>query len=163
MLDVKFKGSDKARALAMLSNAELDKDKQYHLTLKEVKPKRSLNANNYFWRLCDKIAERIHESPVEIYRGYIRGIGGVSEDLKINPNAVEMFRRYWGQLGLGWTVDIVDYDGDDVIIRAYKGSSQYDSTQMKRLIQLAEQDAASLNIETFEDLKVKQLIDEWGE
>ena len=163
MLDVKFKGNDKARAFAMLSNAELDKDKQYHLTLKEVKKKRSLNANALAWKLMDKLSERIHESSVDIYKGYIKNIGGVGEFYQMIPGAVKSFRRYWSNLGIGWQTDIVDEGEEYTTVIAYKGSSEFDTAQMSRLIDLIIQDCKSLGIETLDDIKIKYLIDEWGE
>lgn len=161
MLEFTFSGSELVKAIARLSSAELDKDKQYTLTLKEYHAKRSLNANRYFWSLADKLAERIHESPIEIYRGYIKDIGGVSNDLVMKPEAVKEFKEYWGQLGKGWTVDILDGDEGGVLVRAYKGSSVYNTAQMSRLIDLIVQDCKQFGIETLDDMKIQQLVDEW--
>ena len=160
MLDVKFKGNDKARAFAMLSNAELDKDKQYHLTLKEVKKKRSLNANALAWKLMDKLSERIHESSVDIYKGYIKNIGGVGEFYQMIPEAVENFRRYWGALGLGWQTDIVDEGEEYTTVIAYKGSSEFDTAQMSRLIDFIIQDCKALGIDTSDEKELERLVSE---
>ena len=43
--------------------------------LVKAKKKRSLDANAYCWVLIHKIAEKVHEPPVEVYRTYIRDIG----------------------------------------------------------------------------------------
>ena len=40
----------------------LQDGKKYELTVKEVKPRRSLDANAYCWVLLDKIAAQIHEA-----------------------------------------------------------------------------------------------------
>ena len=60
MKEIKFKKSDTVKVIAELASFidSLD-EKEYILTVKEHKQKRSLNAN-YFWELCGKLAEKTH-------------------------------------------------------------------------------------------------------
>ncbi len=39
--------------------ASLDEEKSYELEIKQVRKKRSLNANNYSWKLTDELADRL--------------------------------------------------------------------------------------------------------
>ena len=68
------------------------------------KPKRSLNANNYLWQLCDKIAAKVGSSKLDIYRGYVLE-QGVFEAMEINAAAVKLFSEVWGAAGSSrlWT------------------------------------------------------------
>ena len=52
--------------IAHLMNAE-DKNALYDLTLHKETKKRSLNANNYFYALCTKIAEKQRISLNEVH------------------------------------------------------------------------------------------------
>ena len=56
--ELRFKGEDSIKAVAWLSQyvGTLDKDKEYCLTVKEYKKKRSLNSNSYAWVLLGKLA-----------------------------------------------------------------------------------------------------------
>lgn len=50
------------------------KDRRYEVEIKESRKKRSLDANAYFWVLCDKLAEETRIPKEEIYRQAIRNI-----------------------------------------------------------------------------------------
>lgn len=39
--------------------ASLKEDKEYELEIKELRKKRSINANNYSWKLTDELADRL--------------------------------------------------------------------------------------------------------
>ena len=66
-------------------------------------------------------------------------------------------------LGIGWQTEQLDYaqDGNTVIIRAYRGSSTYDSKQMSRLIDWLVQEAEELEIETEDPAYINSLIERW--
>lgn len=68
-------------------------------------------------------------------------------------------------LGTGWPTEEVDYqkDGDGIVVRAYYGSSTYNSKQMCRIIDMAVQDAKSLGIETLTPDELARMNIEWGE
>lgn len=51
------------------------KDRDYDLTIKEHREKRSLDANAYAWVLMGKLAAAMHIKPVEVYRQQIVGVG----------------------------------------------------------------------------------------
>lgn len=112
-------------------------------------PKRSANANAYMWVLCDKIAEKIGSSKLEIYRDYILE-QGVFDTVEINAEAVATYEQVWSAYGSGWLVEVVDTAARNgfVILHAYKGSSTYDKQQMSRLLDRIVSDAQELGIET---------------
>ena len=51
----------------------------YDVEIKEHREKRSLDANAYFWVLVDRLAEKLRIPKTDIYRRYIREIGGNNE------------------------------------------------------------------------------------
>lgn len=167
MQEIKFKGNEAFRAVAQMSRIfeSLEADKHYTLTLKEYRPRRSLEANGYFWILVDKLAERVHESKEDIYKGYIKQIGGNNYMMTLEDRAVEGLCKHWQSKGIGWVTDVLPnmkYPKCKNVI-LYYGSSEYDTEQMSRLIDLAVQDCKALGIETLDDIKLNALIEEWGE
>ena len=71
------------------------KPKKYVAEIKEWRARRSLDANSYFWVLLDKLAEVTGEPKTELYRSYVREIGGNSETVCVKDEAVEKLRAGW--------------------------------------------------------------------
>jgi hypothetical protein len=97
----------------------------------EIKPfrqRRSLDANAYAWVLMDRLAEKLRESKVNIYREYIRNIGGNSEFVCVQNKAVERLREAWQRNGIGWQTETMPskLEGCTNVI-LYYGSSTYDT------------------------------------
>jgi hypothetical protein len=133
----------------------------------EVKPfrqRRSLDANAYCWVLMDKLAEKLHKSKVEIYREYIRDIGGNSDTLCVQNRALERVCQGWSRNGIGWLTDTFPskIEGCTNVI-CYYGSSEYDTEQMSRLIDLIVQDCKEQGIETMTPGELAKLKAMWGE
>lgn len=126
------------------------------------RPKRSLNANAYMWQLCDKIAQKVGSSKLEVYRSYVLE-QGVFEAMEINEAAVQMFTEVWGARGDGWLVEIMDVTEREgfVLLHAYKGTSTYDKQQMARLIDQVVTDAQELEIETRTPAEIELMKQRW--
>lgn len=166
MREITFKTEDKIKAVAELLSYldSLAEGKEYVIEIKERKKKRSLDANAYAWVLIDKLASQLHESKTDIYRSYIKEIGGNSDTVCVKDEALDRLRNNWERNGIGWQTDTMKskIKGCTNVI-LYYGSSVYDVSQMQRLIELIEQDCKTFGIETLDDLKLQQLIEEWGE
>lgn len=136
------------------------KPKKYFLEIKEYREKRSIDANNYLWVLLDKIAEALGRTKEELYLQYVRQCGPY-KDFTLTEEEAKTFRVAWSKLGTGWPTEQVDYtpDGDRVVIRAYYGSSQYNTKQMSRLLDMVVQDAKELGIETMPQEELKSLLE----
>ena len=130
--------------------ASLDEENDYELTIGKVKRQRSNDANRYFWELVGKLSEKINVPPEDIYRTYIKDIGGNYEVMPIREDAVEFWIKTWRDRGIGWQCDIIG----DSKLRGYKnvicyyGSSTYNSAQFSRLINLCIDDCKEQGIET---------------
>lgn len=165
MREINFKKADTVKVIAELASFidSLDSDKEYILTVKEHKQKRSLNANSYFWELCGKLAEKTHIPKTEIYRSYIKEIGGNSEIICIQDKALTHFREIWEQGHIGRFTEICDskLKGCTNVI-VYYGSSDYDTGTMSRLIEMVVQDCIEQEIPTYNQAELQKLCDEWG-
>lgn len=133
---------------------------EYEITVK--KQKRSLDANRYMWALCTKIGELLAMPSEDVYRNAVRDVG-VFTPLPIREDAVEEFSRIWAGHGIGWFVVVVDDSKlpGYKLVRAYNGSSTYDTAQMSRLIDYIIQDAKALGIETLTDRELSLLKEGW--
>lgn len=151
---------DAANCYDELHNAE-----KLSIKIGRHKEKRSLNANAYFWVLCGKLASKLQQDKISIYRQLIQNIGDNFEILPIRNEAVETFIKNWQLKGLGWICDSL---GDSKLrgytnVCAYYGSSAYNTKQMSDLIDsiVFECKEQGIQVETPEQIaKMKSL---WGE
>lgn len=152
------------QAIAMLTNVidSLDEDKTYDLTIKEHRNKRSLDANAYFWVLCDKLAEKLHIAKVDIYRDLIKNIGGNNQIVCVPEKAVDKLISGWEHNGIGWLTETTTSKLDGCVnVILYYGSSTYDTAQMSRLIELVVQECKQQEIETLTPAELERLCIEW--
>ena len=129
----------------------------------QVRQKRSLDANAFCWVMLDKLSEALQTPKEELYRRYIKEIGGVSDILCVQNKAVDKFRKEWESKGIGWqteTIPIKTAGCTGVIV--YYGSSAFDTKQMSRMIDSIVQDCQAIGIETKSDEEIKSLLKEWG-
>lgn len=133
------------------------------VTVKKHREKRSLDANAYFWVLVDRLAEKTRIPKTDIYRRYIREIGGNHEMVCVIDSAVKKLRNKWEHNGLGWQTDTMPsrIPGCTNVI-LYYGSSTYNTRQMSHLIDMAVQDCQEQNIETLSPEKLAGMMEEWG-
>lgn len=141
----------------------LKEGKSYDVEIREHREKRSLDANAYFWVLADRLAEELRIPKTEIYRRYIREIGGNNETVCIPDKGVDKLRREWERNGDGWLTSTMPskLPGCTNVV-LYYGSSTYDTAQMSRLIDMAVQDCVDQGIETLPPEKMAGMMEEWG-
>lgn len=137
-------------------------DKDLTVEIKPFRKKRSLDANAYFWVLCDKLAVKTGISKAEIYRESIKNIGGNSDTVCVVDEAVDKLRTAWERNGLGWQTDALEskIQGCTNVI-LYYGSSTYDTAQMARLIDNIVQDCKTNNVETLPPYELERLKEAW--
>lgn len=140
------------------------KDKELKVQVSVWRQDRSLNANNYCWKLLDEIAQRMHSTKEEVYQEIISKVG-VFEILPIRNEAVDNFVEKWKSRGLGWVCNIMR---DSKIpnytnVIAYYGSSVYNTKEMSRLIDEVVQEAQGLGIQTKTPQELAELKSLWGQ
>jgi hypothetical protein len=140
------------------------KPKVYDLTVREHRKKRSLDANAYAWVLIGKLADVMRIPPTLVYTNTIQNIGGNYEVIPIREEAVDKFKEVWTKQGLGWPC--VDMGPSKIQgyrnLRAYYGSSTYDTRQMSMLIDSLIQDCKALDIETLSEEKLSAMMEGWN-
>lgn len=140
----------------------LEKDKKVQAEIKEVRKKRSLDANSYLWVLCQKIAEVIKSTKEDVYITFIKRVGQF-EIVPIRNDVVGRWINNWSAKGLGWVAESL---GDSKIegytnVINYYGSSVYDTKEMSILIDEIVSECKNLRIETMTQNEIESLKDTW--
>lgn len=133
----------------------------YTAELKRMRKHRSKNANDMCWAMCERLAQETGLNKEQVYRDAISKVG-VFKDFHLPPDEAKTFRAAWEQLGTGWVTEQVDDDGPLLVIRAYYGSSRYNTKQMSRLIDSLMQDCEAVGICTMSEKERSLLLDDWG-
>lgn len=142
---------------------EAYKDKMLTVSVKEYRKKRSLDANAYFWALCDRLAQHLKIPKEDIYKGYIRDVGGNSYISPVLLTEKDKAIRFWESRGLGWFCEDTETSklpGCTNLI-FYAGSSTFDTAQMSRLIDNIVQDCKAVGIETLTPEELARLKEDW--
>lgn len=139
-----------------------DKTKKYEV--KEVKKKRSINANNYFWKLLQELCELQDLDAIEEYKKRVKELA-IFRRFRIETKDVKTFEIMWQDMGIAWFCEIADTEYisnvEFKIINAYYGSSSFNSKQMSRLIDGVVQDCKAVGIETKSEAEICSLLKEW--
>lgn len=152
-------------------NNELSKikaDKEYEVEIKEKCKHRSLNANNYMWQICQKIADELSKnqyiSKDDVYRKAIKDCGHFTY-VPVRLDAIERYIQIWQGHGLGWLAEdagecqnLKGYHN----IMCYHGSSVYTVTEMQRLIDCLVDECNQLGIRLEPSEYIRSLIEGWG-
>ena len=137
--------------------------KGYVIRMLKPKIKRSLDANSYLWVLCDKIAQKIGQTKVYIYRNAIKEVGAFTDVSVAGKSEADSLISGWEHNGIGWFAEPVDMVGDNKIIRLYYGSSTYDSKQMASLIDEVVSYCKDFEIEYLPPVELERMKAAWGE
>lgn len=139
--------------------------KAYLAELKEKRNKRSLDANAYFWVLAGKLGAKLGVSPEEIYRQYVHDVADNYEILPVREDRMEHWDRIWRANHLGrMTEDMGPCKRTEGYhnVRCFFGSSDYDTAQMSRLIDLIVEDCKEQGVETMTPAELDRLKEAWG-
>ena len=137
--------------------------------LKLVRKKRSLDANNFCWKLCSEIGNAVGETKEDVYRDAIAHVG-VYEQLQFTDtvvngvkksrfDAMADFKCKWASNGEGWLTKTID--ADKCIIQAYYGSSRYNTKEMSVLVDFLVRTASDLDIHLLTEADIDLLKREW--
>ena len=140
---------------------KVDSEAEYTVSIKRRKKKRSLDANAYMWVLLKELAFKVENSPIELYKYYVRGFGQYYV-IPVREDALEAFSKVWSSHGVAWFVDDIGpcrrtagYHN----LKAYYGTSEYDTKSMSRLIDEVVLDCKAQGIETMSREEINYLLE----
>lgn len=102
------------------------------IEIKEVKDKRSLNQNAMYWELINKIAERIGVSDTDVHMQMLRDYGVIEGVYKVIKGEIQ--KKYFDQI-------------DRDTYKVYKGSSEMNTKEFKRLLEGVIYEAKEIGLE----------------
>lgn len=114
--------------------------KLYEVTLKEVKQRRSLDANAYFHLLVDKIAKTLGQGVESVKKRLVLDYGVPTVTVLLPENTD--VSKYWN-----YAMYIATADGKDEYI-LYKATHSMDTAEMSTLIKGTIEEAKQLGIQT---------------
>ena len=145
--------------------ASLDEDKEYDIEIRQVRKKRSLNANNYSWKLTDELADKLviagmKLSKEEVHAEMIFRYGQPMLDENGMPITISVlqgvkitdFYPYAKEIGTG-TVKGKDFTH----YRIYRGSHTYDTKEMSVFISGIVEECKEQGIETLTERELSLL------
>lgn len=163
--NVNFKDNSSKIVLVVNTN-EVDileklRGSKLNVELKKWYKKRSLDANAYLWVLIREISEKIEVQPKEIYRDAISYMN-TYDVLPIRDDAVDRFIENWQKNGDGWICEKFDSKLKGYTnVRAYYGSSTFNTKEMSQLIDIIIEECRNLGIETKPKAEIDALLKEW--
>ncbi len=143
-------------------------DVEYDVEIKEKRKHRSLNANNYMWKMCQRIAEELskngYTSKEDVYRKAIKDCGHFTY-VPVRADAVDRYIQIWQGHGTGWIAEdagecqsLKGYHN----IMCYHGSSVYNTKEMARLIDCLVDECNQLDIKLEPSEYIQSLVDGWA-
>jgi len=132
-----------------------DKEGVKSVEIKQKRKSRSLNANAYFWTICNKIAIILGSTDEEVYERMLCDYG-TKEYVVAVPEARPILLKAYKIVEVVSSVKIKNKQGTQ--FRLIRGSSTYDTKEMSVLINGVVQEAKALNIETLTPNEIESMM-----
>lgn len=133
-------------------------DAKLSVKIDKFREKRSLNANNYAWKLMTEIGNRTRQSKEDVYFLMLKRYGQ-SEMISVMAH-----------IPIGEYVKHCEEAGESTLngklfkhYRVYKGSSEFDTKEMSIFIDGVVSEAKDLGINTDTPEQIAKMKDLWGE
>lgn len=137
---------------------ELHLEEKLSLKIDKYREKRSLNANNYAWKLLTEIANIVRASKEEIYLKMLKRYG---QSVMISVEAHIPFTEYYKYF---------DEAGEGTVngklfkhYKIYKGSSEFDKQEMSIFLDGIIAEAKDMGIQTETPDQIAKMKSLWGE
>lgn len=145
--------------------SSLEENKEYELSIKQIRKKRSLNANNYSWKLTDELADKLivagvklskeecHAEMIFRYGQVMLDENGEQVIISVKQGVkITDFYPYAKEIGSG-TVK----DKNFTHYRIYRGSHTYDTKEMSIFISGIVEECKEQGIDT-DTPEIKSLL-----
>lgn len=137
---------------------DLRGDEKLSIKIDKYREKRSLNANNYAWKLMTEIANVCRTSKEEVYLEMLKRYGQ-SEIISVLAHIpIKEYVKYCEEAGES-TLNGKLFKH----YKVYKGSSEFDTREMSIFIDGIVSDAKELDIQTMTPNEIAKLKAMWGE
>lgn len=142
------------------------KDKELSISIKKYRKKRSLDANSYFHVLVGKIADVIGNSKPAVKNILLAKYGQYATDENgiihmIIRDDYDVSEREDIHLSPTSNVKVLDDGKLYRVYRLMRGSHEYDTSEMAKLIDGTVSDAKELGIETMTPTQLKEMKERW--
>lgn len=151
------------RQNALTLFGKIKKDKDFEISIKQKRNKRSHDANSYAWVLIGKIAQAINTSAIAVYRNIISDMYAY-QVIQVQSDLVERWQDLWESRGYGWiTMDwgVNRMNPEYHDIQCFYGSSEYNSKEMADFIDKIIAECKELDIEYLPEYELKRMLEEW--
>lgn len=123
---------------------KIDLEKVYDIEIKEHKSKRSLESNRMFWGILQKIKEVTDNDLMDLYVDILEKCDAKHEFLLVLPETIEHLKKVFRVVKI---LEYRDYNNKQMaVVKAWIGSSKYNTKEMSLLIDKALQIASEYNI-----------------
>ena len=144
-----------------------DRDTLYDLSPHKDVKKRSLSANNYFYALCTKIAEKQQISLNEVHNRML-SLYGYPEFIDdkvvyfILPDSIDVNKLEGVHLKATSRTKILDNGELNRVYIVMRGSHTFNSVEMAHLINGVISEAQDLEIDTITVTEKDKMLEQWG-
>jgi hypothetical protein len=140
---------------------EQDEEKKWKITA--YNPKRSLNANAYYHKLCQLIAEATQQKIIEVKNQTLADYGQIDTETGIVILRDDIDWKSIPYMHLLPTSATRTLDDNKLyrVYRVIRGSHTYDTKEMSRLIEGTVMEAKELDIETMTPDQLKRMVASW--
>ena len=146
------------KQLAIICFDELHLDGKLSIKIDRYREKRSLNANNYAWKLITEIGNKLNISKEDVYFLMLKRYGQSEMVSVLSHIPIEKFVKYCEKAG-----ETILNGKSFTHYKVYKGSSEFDKREMSIFIDGIVEEAKDLNIQTDTPDQIAQMKSLWGE
>ena len=127
----------------------LDNTKQYVISVKEPKSKRSLEQNKLLWSLIHRIAKETYQDDMEVYCAVLERADALSDYVITAVDMEQSLRKSFRGVKF---IRMQEVNGKDCYVyKVYLGSSKMNTAEMTELIEITMQVCSELGIDTREE------------
>lgn len=138
---------------------DLKDEKDYILTIKEYKKKRSLDSNAYAWLLMGELAKVLKTDNWSVYLNMLERYG-VYTFIVVKPAVVERVKSEWRLVKELGEVTINGVKG--IQLQCFFGSHTYNTGEMARLIDGIVSECKEVGIDTRTPEEIAVMNEQWG-
>ena len=137
---------------------ELHEAEKLTIKIGKYREKRSINANNYAWKLINEIGNVLRANKDDIYLLMLKRYGQSEKISALAHIPVPKYVKYCEELGESYLKGKLFKH-----YRVYKGSSEFDTREMSIFIDGIVSEAEGLGIQTKTPDQIAKLKSLWGE